>query len=259
MADSDLDYYEVLGLSPAANEGEIRAAHRRLVKERHPDSGGTAEMFRLLQTAYEVLADPTARDEYDRQLAARQRGVPPTSPKKGFDLQSLVGQPAGATVEYLEAAGIHPIIRMVAVNDPRLDGVIIEVDSDTATLTIGVTQSTAGWFARLGFFALQTAWQMTKRGAATAARVADSGMKEIEASRAAGPGYEISRAWKASGCMAWIYGVYALTVVLIIAAGSMPGGLRVFLLILGAVMLAPFAIAVAIHRGARRAFYRQNR
>jgi len=72
----DLDYYTVLGLSPTAGHDEIRAAYRRLVKQRHPDNGGTAEMFRLLQAAYETLIDPVERARYDTQLA---EGIDPGS------------------------------------------------------------------------------------------------------------------------------------------------------------------------------------
>jgi len=263
MADGNLDYYSVLGLSPSASHDEIRAAHRRLVKERHPDSGGTAEMFRVLQAAYEVLIDPESRAEYDRELADGRAGRsarPGGGASVGFNFDDLVGRPAGTTVEYLESTGIHPIIRMVAVTDPRLDGVILAVEANAAgvTLTVGVSEVTAMWFARIGITALQTAWEITKRGALVAKAAADTGMKELEAVRDAGPEHEIARPWQAKGCMFRIYLVFALVVIVVLVIGSIPAGAKIGLSAATALMLSPFAIGVALHRTARRKFYRQG-
>jgi len=260
MATGDLDYYTVLGLSPTAGQDEIRAAYRRLVKQRHPDHGGTAEMFRLLQAAYETLIDPIERARYDTQLAEGIDPEPDLGATSGYDFSQLVGQPAAPTVQYLESAGIYPHIRMQAVTDPRLDGIVIAVDEATGadsgavTLTVGVTERTASWLAKLGYIALQTAWQMTKRGALVAKTVADTGMKELDAVRSAGPGYQIPRPWQPRGCMTRIYVVFALLVVLIIAV---PVGAKFALIVVVGLLLSPFAIAVAVHRAARRKFYRQ--
>lgn len=61
-----IDYYELLGVSRQASQPEIRSAYRALAKAMHPDAGGTAGAFRLLQQAYETLADPDERAAYDR-------------------------------------------------------------------------------------------------------------------------------------------------------------------------------------------------
>jgi len=259
MADGDLNYYTVLGLSPTASHTEIRTAYRRLVKERHPDSGGTAELFRLLQTAYETLIDPIRRAEYDQHLAESHGQESGHGTSDGFDFEQLVGRPASSTVQYLESVGIYPIIRMQAVTDPRLDGIVIDVETSTdatsVTLTIGVTERTAAWFARLGYLALQTAWQMTKRGALVAKAAADTGMKELAAVRVAGPGYQIPRPWQPKGCMTRIYVVFTLLAVLILAS---PVGAKFLVIVIVGMMLSPFAIGVAVHRTARRKFYRQQ-
>ena len=44
-----------LGLAWGASRAAIKAAHRRLVKQHHPDMGGDAESFRLVNDAYQLL------------------------------------------------------------------------------------------------------------------------------------------------------------------------------------------------------------
>lgn len=46
---------ETLGLAWGATRAAIKAAHRRLVKQHHPDMGGDAESFRLVNDAYQLL------------------------------------------------------------------------------------------------------------------------------------------------------------------------------------------------------------
>lgn len=50
------DPYEVLGVSPAAAENELRAAYRKLVQRHHPDhndgSPESARKFEQVQEAY---------------------------------------------------------------------------------------------------------------------------------------------------------------------------------------------------------------
>ena len=61
--------YGVLGVSRTATLAEIRAAFRALAKQFHPDVAGgdpTAEdRFMSIRAAYEVLADPVRRRDYD--------------------------------------------------------------------------------------------------------------------------------------------------------------------------------------------------
>lgn len=61
------DYYSVIGVSANADEEEIRAAYRAQARQLHPDLGGSAEAMKLLNNAYEVLSDPSARRAYDSQ------------------------------------------------------------------------------------------------------------------------------------------------------------------------------------------------
>ena len=63
------DYYEVLGVSREATDEEIKRAFRKLAFKHHPDHNredGTAENFKEVNEAYEVLSDANKRVAYDR-------------------------------------------------------------------------------------------------------------------------------------------------------------------------------------------------
>jgi DnaJ-class molecular chaperone len=69
------DHYSTLGLSSAATREEIRRAYRVLARRYHPDvnpGGTTAEKFRQISKAYEVLADPEKRKQYDSEREAEE-------------------------------------------------------------------------------------------------------------------------------------------------------------------------------------------
>ena len=53
--DPRLAALRVLGLDANASLAEIKQAHRKLVKQHHPDVGGSAEAFRLVNEAYQSL------------------------------------------------------------------------------------------------------------------------------------------------------------------------------------------------------------
>jgi hypothetical protein len=52
---------EVLGLEPGADEAEIRAAHKRLLRLVHPDRGGSAYLARKVYQARDTLLEPSHR------------------------------------------------------------------------------------------------------------------------------------------------------------------------------------------------------
>ncbi|WP_337960621.1 J domain-containing protein [Kutzneria chonburiensis] len=76
---AEVDYYELLGVPRGASAAEVKSAYRALAKVMHPDAGGTAGTFRLLQLAYETLTDPTRRARYD--LGDQPEPAPAAAPR----------------------------------------------------------------------------------------------------------------------------------------------------------------------------------
>lgn len=66
----DEDYYALLGVSSTATLQEIRMKFRQLVVTEHPEKGGDAKKFALLNRAYGVLSDQSKRRDYDEQRSA---------------------------------------------------------------------------------------------------------------------------------------------------------------------------------------------
>jgi len=60
-----MDCYEVLGVQRNAKPSEIKKAYRNLVKQHHPDTGGSEDRFKEISQAYETLSDPDKRKDYD--------------------------------------------------------------------------------------------------------------------------------------------------------------------------------------------------
>ncbi len=64
------DYYQILGVGPLADEKEIKKAYRTIIRYCHPDSPDcrmTKDELLSVQEAYETLANPEKRAQYDRR------------------------------------------------------------------------------------------------------------------------------------------------------------------------------------------------
>jgi len=100
--------YEVLGVPATADQVELRRAYRRLLRETHPDTGGSADRFTAVQAAWERIGDPVARASYDRGRAAGSAepehapfappSRPPERPRSAVRARSY-GHPGGSTRE----------------------------------------------------------------------------------------------------------------------------------------------------------------
>ena len=63
----NIDYYNVLGLKKEASKEEIKKTYRKMSLKHHPDrKGGSAEAFKKINEAYEVLSDDNKKKQYDR-------------------------------------------------------------------------------------------------------------------------------------------------------------------------------------------------
>ncbi len=76
------DFYKILGVSKDASEDEIKKVYRKLARKYHPDSvtdpnekDAAEAKFKEISEAYSVLADKSARAEYD-QIRAMGAGGP---------------------------------------------------------------------------------------------------------------------------------------------------------------------------------------
>ena len=76
MSGKFIDAYAVLEIGPDADDAAVRARHRELAKQFHPDRGGRAadgELMMRINRARDVLLDPVARATLDEELARRRR------------------------------------------------------------------------------------------------------------------------------------------------------------------------------------------
>jgi curved DNA-binding protein CbpA len=78
-----VDYYEVLQISPNADQETVHRVYRIQAQRFHPDNldHGDAGAFRKVVEAYEVLSDPKKRAAYD----AEHRRRPVRMPEEHFE------------------------------------------------------------------------------------------------------------------------------------------------------------------------------
>jgi len=71
---SEKNYYQTLGINKTATLAEIKKAYRKLALKCHPDrpGGGDEARFKEVVEAYEVLSDPTEKQNYE---TSQERGI----------------------------------------------------------------------------------------------------------------------------------------------------------------------------------------
>ena len=95
--------YELLGVSPSANNAELRKAFRRLSKRLHPDTTSlprdeATRQFQNVCEAYDLLSDPVLRANYDLLIEKEKNLI---SQKKETYLKNL--QP----VQFSKSIGVR--------------------------------------------------------------------------------------------------------------------------------------------------------
>lgn len=101
-----MDLYQVLGVPRNAAPADVERAYLRLARRYHPGinpgDGVSAELYRRVQDAYEVLGDPDRRRDYDRGGApAPVATVEAELAFQGFDFTSLAEGASAATFSEL--------------------------------------------------------------------------------------------------------------------------------------------------------------
>ncbi|KAF8582209.1 hypothetical protein K439DRAFT_1413545 [Ramaria rubella] len=82
-------YYDLLEVSPDANESDLKKAYRKKALRLHPDKGGDPELFKEVTHAYEILSDSQKRSIYDSRGEA---GLSEQGGMGGMDPQDLFSQ-----------------------------------------------------------------------------------------------------------------------------------------------------------------------
>lgn len=93
--------YAILGIARTATLAEIKVAYRKAARESHPDLGGSAEKFKQVQQAYQLLSSEQSRANYDRSFqspdaaSSASRTAGPTRPERSYDqrVRSNTAQP----------------------------------------------------------------------------------------------------------------------------------------------------------------------
>ncbi|MFY9590295.1 molecular chaperone DnaJ [Rickettsia endosymbiont of Halotydeus destructor] len=68
---SQIDYYQILGVSKSASQADLKKAYHTLAKQYHPDNNNAGDKnaekkFKEISAAYDVLKDEQKRAAYDR-------------------------------------------------------------------------------------------------------------------------------------------------------------------------------------------------
>ena len=89
-------------MSPEASQAELKKSYRKKALALHPDKGGDPELFKEVTAAYEVLADESKREMYDR---FGEEGLSEGMMGGGMDPQDLFSQLFGGAGGFFGGGG----------------------------------------------------------------------------------------------------------------------------------------------------------
>ncbi len=120
----DLDYYEIMQLSPNADTETVHRVYRLLAQRYHPDNTetGNAELFVQLTEAFQTLGDPEKRAAYDARHSSEKR-----LRWRIFD-QSVVA--SGPEVEKRKRQGILSLLYAATIKDPERASMTVHAFED---------------------------------------------------------------------------------------------------------------------------------
>jgi curved DNA-binding protein CbpA len=85
------DHYAILGIDPKSDSETIQRAYAKLAQKYHPSSStADPEKFTAVNIAYEILADPELRREFDKIKGVGQEEGPPKF--SGLDFFEALGR-----------------------------------------------------------------------------------------------------------------------------------------------------------------------
>lgn len=100
------DYYAVLGVSPNADDQQIKQAYRKLARQHHPDVNPgdkrAEDRFKEINEAYQALGDPERRRKYD-ELREQYQGWQKRGSQGGFNWGPWQAAPGQQSYTYTVA------------------------------------------------------------------------------------------------------------------------------------------------------------
>ncbi len=108
------DYYDILGVSPNADEKTIKQTYRKLARQYHPDVNPgdkeAEEKFKSINEAYQVLSNAEQRKKYDEMRVQYQQWQQSGTQGRDFNWQNWSAQPGqNANVRYATAEDLEDL------------------------------------------------------------------------------------------------------------------------------------------------------
>lgn len=172
-------HYEILDVPKDATTEAVKQAYRRKVRVTHPDQGGSAALFQMVQQAWDVLGDPGKRALYDHDLRtgtttpppqpepepAPAPSPPPRRPRTTFSDQYRQEQPTSSDTADADTADADLPGRRAsspAARPPQSKGPSVLEDLGPAA-AVGIWAVFAGALSsrsKAALFAALTAWSV---------------------------------------------------------------------------------------------------